>query len=386
VACGEQHHLPRYLFQPAASSRYCARRFTYPGCDADPEGFVRAICEFANRHREYQVLMPAYEEALVISQHLDTIRSAAPHLRVAVHDYESMKIAHDKRMMTEMAGRAGVPVPVTHFPGSAGEAESLAGRISYPAVIKVRSAEGVKGMSFVGGREEAVRAYRETMARYRTWAGDLPFIQEYVPGIDYVAAGLFHHGDPRARIVARSIRNLPPGGGLMVTRVSVAQPEMVGYLEALAAQMRWHGVLMADFRLDDRDNTPRLLDVNPRLWGSLYQAIASGVEFPYLMYRMALDGDVSPVLDYEVGLKTRCLWNDTKALPGYLRLPGSRLRTIREFLDFRATKYDDMSIRDPLPVMAMIFNIPVRLVVRRPAGPTAPPGEGAGGPEDRVKQ
>jgi predicted ATP-grasp superfamily ATP-dependent carboligase len=223
-----------------------------------------------------------------------------------------------------------------------------------------------------------VSAYRDIAARYGPDHSGLPFIQEHVPGTDYVAAGLFHHGEPRAGIVARSIRNLPPAGGLMVVRVSVVQREMAGYLEALAAEMKWHGVIMADFRLDERDNTPRLLDVNPRLWGSLYQAVASGVEFPCLLYRMALDGDVSPAPAGEAGVRTRCLWNDTRALPAYLRRPGSRLRTIREFLDFRATKYDDMSLRDPLPVLAMALNIPIRLVVRRPDGRAPQLVEGAG--------
>ncbi len=340
VACGEQRRLPRYFFPPAASSRYCTARFTYPGYEADPDGFVRAICQFANRHPEYRVLMPVYEEALVISRLAGTIRSAAPHLRVPVHQHEFMEMAHDKRMMADLARRIGVPVPVPHFPGSVEEAEALAGRVRYPALIKVRSAEGGKGMSLVRDRVEAVRVYRETATRYRSGPGDLPFIQEYVPGTDYVAAGLFHQGQPRARMVARSIRNLPPGGGLTVVRVSVLQPQMLGHLEALAAEMRWEGVLQADFRLDERDNTPRLLDVNPRLWGSLYQAIAAGVEIPYLLYRLALDGDVSPVPAYEVGVRTRSLWNDARALPAYLCQGGRRLRTIKAFLDFGETKYD----------------------------------------------
>ncbi len=378
VACGEQRQLPRYFFQPASSSRYCSERFTYPGYETDPEGFIGAICEFANRHREYDVLMPVYEETQVISRHIDAIRSAAPHLKVPVHDYESIRMAADKRRMAALARRIGVPVPTTYFPDSVEEAEGLAGRVRYPAVIKIPSGEGGKGMAQVRNREEAVSAYRDTVARYRPGPGGLPFIQEYVPGTDYLAAGLFHHGEPRAGIVARSIRNLPPGGGLMVVRVSVVQQQMAGYLEALAAEMKWHGVIMADFRLDERDDTPRLLDVNPRLWGSLYQAVASGVEFPYLLYRMALDGDISPVPAYEAGVRTRCLWNDTKALPAYLRQPGSRLRTMREFLDFRATKYDDISIRDPLPVIAMVLNIPIRLAVRpaRGDGPRRPARRG----------
>ena len=114
----------------------------------------------------------------------------------------------------------------------------------------------------------------------------MPIIQEYIPGTDYVAAALFNHGQLRAKVAFKSLRNLPASGGLTMSRVSVPHEQMLNYLVSLAREMHWHGVIMADFRVDDRDNTPKLLEMNPRFWFSLYQAIASGVEFPYLLYRM----------------------------------------------------------------------------------------------------
>ncbi len=41
---------------------------------------------------------------------------------------------------------------------------------------------------------------------------------------------------------------------------------------------------MVEFKLDPRDNTPKLMEINPRFWGSLALAIESGVNFPYLLY------------------------------------------------------------------------------------------------------
>jgi predicted ATP-grasp superfamily ATP-dependent carboligase len=327
----------------------------------DPTGFIESICSFADKNREYEVLMPVDAETYVVAQYREAIRAAAPHLSIPFHEYGYLQMANDKRQVAELARRIGVPIPQTYYPSSIEEAERIAGQIQYPAVIKIPTAKGGLGMTYVYARDEAVSTYRDTITKHSLDSAHLPIIQEYIPGTDYGVACLFNHAQLRAKIVFRSIRDRPPSGGQMVVRVSVLHEQMVEYLVALAVEMNWHGVIMADFRLDKRDNTPKLIEINPRFWGSLYQAIAAGVEFPYLLYKMALDGDVSPVLDYEVGVRTRYLWADLKALPSHLRVSNNRLRLVRAFLDFGATKYDDLSISDPLPVMAMAANIPIRL-------------------------
>ena len=37
-------------------------------------------------------------------------------------------------------------------------------------------------------------------------------------------------------------------------------------------------------------NEPKLIEVNPRFWGSLALAIYAGIDFPYLLYKLAMEG------------------------------------------------------------------------------------------------
>lgn len=97
--------------------------------------------------------------------------------------------------------------------------------------------------------------------------------------------------------------------------------------------VNWHGVAMVEFKLDERTNKPVLIEVNPRFWGSVYQAIAAGVNFPYLLYEMALYGDVEPVFNYKVGVKTRFLLNDFRALSAILTIQAIALQLLRNFLN-----------------------------------------------------
>ena len=57
----------------------------------------------------------------------------------------------------------------------------------------------------------------------------------------------------------------------------------------------WHGVAEVDFRWDGKEVEPVLIEVNPRFWGGLTQSVASGWDYPYLLYRLAIDGTVAAV-------------------------------------------------------------------------------------------
>ncbi len=44
---------------------------------------------------------------------------------------------------------------------------------------------------------------------------------------------------------------------------------------------------MLELKVDDADGTPRIMEMNPRFWGSLALALRAGVDFPWLLYQLA---------------------------------------------------------------------------------------------------
>jgi hypothetical protein len=67
--------------------------------------------------------------------------------------------------------------------------------------------------------------------------------------------------------------------------------------------LNWHGVAMVEFRRDDRDGEYKLMEVNPKFWGSLDLALAAGADFPGDLCHMAL-GRALPFTDhYRRGLR-----------------------------------------------------------------------------------
>jgi len=122
---------------------------------------------------------------------------------------------------------------------------------------------------------------------------------------------------------------------------------------------------MVEFRLDDRDKIPKLMEINPRFYGSVYQAIASGVEFPYLLYRMLLDGDIKPVTKYKLNVKTRYLHGDIIAFPDNFFHSKEKIGLLKDFLNFLDYSYDDFSIEDLSPFLLQYINIILRIIMKR---------------------
>jgi len=145
---------------------------------------------------------------------------------------------------------------------------------------------------------------------------------------------------------------------------------MVEAARALLGTLRWHGVAMVEFKLDTRDGRPKLMEINGRFWNSLPLAVAAGVDFPFLLYRLATEGEAPECFDYRPGVRCRWLVGDARHLAGVLRgRPAgwpdafpSRGGTITDFMKFfgRDLHYDDLWLSDPLPFVADVADLALR--------------------------
>lgn len=220
--------------------------------------------------------------------------------KMALPGLDSIEIANDKMRLNELARSLGVPVPETYRPelhvdlGSSSvkvrsELESWSRDLPFPVIVKYRYGEGLnlpanERYRVARNPEEFARVYMEIHARQ-----EFPLIQEYIPGEDYGAAVLC---DRDSKVVAsftyRSIRQRPRAGGPTTFAESRSYPAMVAHLERITRALSWYGVAMGDFRMTP-DGQFRLLEINPRFWGSLALAVEAGVDFPLLYYELVLN-------------------------------------------------------------------------------------------------
>ena len=116
----------------------------------------------------------------------------------------------------------------------------------------------------------------------------------------------------------------------------------------------WHGVAMVEFKLRTSDKKPVLIEVNPRIWGSINQSVLAGVDFPYLLYTMAMKGDVDPVLQYKTGVQSRNSFADIFAMGTYLTRTGW-IKNLRA-TQFFPVNDDILSFDDPKPAFRFLYS------------------------------
>src|SRR4030067_2030196 len=306
-------------------SKYCARRLIYPSPRRSPDQFVEfLLTEIKKNH--YDCLFPMEEETLLllVKYHSEISR----YTYLLTPDLKKIEFVRDKRNLMQFAEKIGIPAPRTFyappsptFPleggGEGGGAPFLIqgkGRdrlnfsldsIPLPAVIKPRISSGSFGIVYVKKREDLIPSYQSVHQRF-----PFPLIQEWIPdgGGTYGLSALFDEASNiKAAFVHKKLRMYPVQGGPSTLREGVEHPQIMELGLSLLKSLNWVGVGMVEFKVDSRDGVPKLMEVNPRFWGSLQLAIVSGVDFPYLILRMAKGESFEPVLRYKVGKRRRWL-------------------------------------------------------------------------------
>ncbi len=298
VVTGDEH-----AFAPASFSKYSKASFLYPSPDREPKRFLDTLEEVVRKHRpddgEY-VLMPVHKELYLIARHRRRFEKL---IRMALPTSEQIEAVHDKGTLALYCRKHRIPSPKTAVPKGPEDFRRVARDFDYPAFVKVRRSAAAVGVKKVGSSRQAVRQAEEFARTLGLGTDEWPLLQEAVPGEDYCATWLFDHGQPRAAMTYHNLRSYPARSGTGVLRETVPAPEIERIGAGLLGGLGWHGVAEIDFRWDGTSR-PWLIEVNPRFWGGLPQAVEAGWDYPYLLYRLAVDGRVDPVPPHDATVRT----------------------------------------------------------------------------------
>ncbi|MEW6419125.1 MAG: ATP-grasp domain-containing protein [Nitrospirota bacterium] len=342
ITAGEKTRFATALF-----SRYCNKRFIYPSPTEKQEEFLECL-EHELAIGNYDMVFPME----FLTQILITNNANRPildkHTRIPFADANLAANVNDKAFIMQYALKKGFNVPKTYFVNDKEHMTQIADTIKYPVLIKPRISSGSRGIINVRDKNELASAYQKVHDAY-----PFPIIQECIPiGGDTYGVGLLLNfkSEVRASFVYKRIREYPVTGGPSTLRESVLRNDIREIAESLLTSLRWTGIAHAEFKIDPRDGRPKLLEVNPRFWGSLQLAVEAGMDFPYLLYRMAMDGDIDSVREYRPGVK--CRWLIPGDIMHFIKNPD-RFKMKPGFFNF-GIKDDIISRTDPMPTIGRI--------------------------------
>jgi predicted ATP-grasp superfamily ATP-dependent carboligase len=330
-------------------SRYQASFSRYRNPYRDPQGFVDDAAG-AMARTGAKVLIPGHEDILAIAQLRDRFPSD---ILLPIGSAESIAQAINKWHTVSLARAAGVPVPETVKPETREELIESASQFKYPAIVKTQLGNSGKGVFVVRNLQECIERFDWLVKTYDLGVSHWPILQGFAPGIGYGVCLLYNRGEFRAAFSERYLRCKDGQFGTSVFRESVYVPALESHARALMDTLKWHGVAHLDFQYDEATGQAALIEINPRFWGALDLAVRSGVDFPWLLYKMAVDGDVDPVTSYQIGVKSRWIMGEMLHLFNLARRGhiSQAVGSLAAICGTRSDGCDDFRAIDPAPLL-----------------------------------
>jgi predicted ATP-grasp superfamily ATP-dependent carboligase len=280
-------------------SRYVRANFVHQSAANEPEGFIDDLEAAILKHKPADgrpyVLIPCFEETRLIARHADRL---SRHITVAAPQLTAIQAVDpkDHLMRTARGLNVRIPAACTAAEWRAGAQQRPS---AFPMMVKPPRGVGGRGVH----RIDDLAALEAALARAEA-AGEGLLIQDFVPGQDYCLTVLAHNGDLVATAAYRNLSQFPRAAGAGVLRETVSEAPFVATAASLFGPLAWSGVAEVDFRWDGT-GAPCLIEVNPRFWAGLFHSVETGVDFPWLLYELAVSGRVTTTAAGRIGERTK---------------------------------------------------------------------------------
>ena len=350
------------------SSKYCACPFSYPSFYKNPKDFIESL-KSTFQIMKPSVYIPVHEEIFVVAKYINEFKDTG--VIIPISDFQLLRSVHKKDCCAKIAESLGVSMPQTFKPKNISDLRSIWNEIGNrgKVVIKLLNTNSAKGVFYATSYDNLLKIYTDLIGENNLKMEEYPIIQEYVSGDGYGVSLLFNNGKMRARFTHKRLREKIATGGTSTRRVSIKNPVIEEYAEHLLTSLKWHGVAMVEFKYNEEEKKGWLIEVNPRFWGSLALPIKAGVDFPYLLYRMATDGDVETVTDYQEGIVVRWILGDILATLSQIKAKRS-VKPIFDFVSCKGESFDDLYKDDLMPFVTECFYYLSKFVKTASSNPT----------------
>lgn len=342
---------------PGFFSRYVSKRFIYPSPFIDPDGFINELVNLIKRERFDVTFVTGEQNTFLLSKYKDRFEQ---YTKLPLVDFYTYMKCRDKSNTMKIASRIGVPTPKTYFPQK-DNIKEIANMVDYPIVVKPNKSYGARGIAYPNSPEELIQAYYRIKSEYESC-----HIQEYIPhsGMQYKAEVLLDYSsEVKAWCVYNKPRYYPPTGGSSTLNCTVDRRDILEHAAKILKEIGWYGMGDCDFIEDPRDNIPKLMEINPRFTRSIKVCILAGVDFPYLLYKLAMGQEVPYILEYKIGIYLRYLFSD---IVWFIKSPN-RFKAKPNFFWFFGKNLRDevISFKDPGPAIAYFLSKALALLNKK---------------------
>ena len=313
-------------------SNFCAGSFTYPDPFSEEKAFIEVLKAKITELRP-KVLMPTHDESVVIMRHRDEFPKE---LIIPYENAEKLLLLANKAKSTEIARQAGVSVPKVYE-----RAEDVE---SYPVVFKTVIGNSAKGVYFPESKDELLKLMEE----HKT---EETLLQEWIGGTDYSVDCVRWDGFCKMSVY-HALVTKTDGGGTTTQREIVDMPQLEAEAMKLMEAVDFHGVCGMDFRYDPRTKRIAYIETNARFTGGLATPVAAGFDIPWVVYKLATQGQYAEPVSIRIGTRTKWILGDIITLVGrFLKMKWNPIEMKRVFSFRGFDAFDDFCKEDKKAIL-----------------------------------
>ncbi|WP_430809868.1 MULTISPECIES: ATP-grasp domain-containing protein [unclassified Carboxylicivirga] len=274
-------------------SRYPNRKLLWPNYVNQRDEFEQKLFEYLENNTVDVTISVGDISSDILSKNKSRIEKFT---HITSPEYETFLQGADKLKLMKYCMANHLPCPKTFELDESilGKLESL---IGFPVIIKPLRGVGAVGVKRYNNIHTLTQEYSSLKQEF----GSL-LVQEYIPqegGVQYQAeAFLDERHMLRACLVILKPRFFPVTGGTSTANVTVEHTEIHEITKQLLEGLKWQGPADVDYIFDPRDNTPKILEINPRVTAGIKIGFVAGIDFADLHLNLALKEEVPLIRDY----------------------------------------------------------------------------------------
>lgn len=267
--------------------------------------FIGAVLNIAKKYH-VDVIQPLVTRELeLFSEKLNMFAEFG--INVCVSSFENLVIANDKGKLLNTLSDSGIAVPSFSIINETAEFREACKKVGYPEreiCFKPTKSNGSRGFRIVSNRKNRGELLfnEKPSSTYITYeeAQEIFFsmpkipqllVMEYLPGDEYSVDLLVDNGTVRYCIPR--LRTAMNGG--ISTRCTIKKNnEVICYCNAVAENLKLNGNIGIQVRYDC-NNEVKILEINPRLQGSIVACAAAGANLPYYAIKQIMGESVPKV-------------------------------------------------------------------------------------------
>jgi carbamoyl-phosphate synthase large subunit len=239
-------------------------------------------------------------------------------IRVVVSDLRSVSTANDKLKLYELCRKVGIRVAAyvaLHEPSSLDIALRELGYPKLPVVFKLSRSTAARGLAIIrqgGSIFESIHRSNglphmsaeelSITLEHMGWASGI--LCEYLPGNEYSVDVLSWKGNPLISVVRK---RYAATGGLALHAEVVDDPEVGRLAEAMVRELALSYTSNVQIRRNS-ENVPCLMEVNPRIPGTIGLTVQAGVNMPAVALELALGKEVPSRFSIKYGTRIMRYW------------------------------------------------------------------------------